>query len=173
MHSHDGINFIRHNEAFIPESFPKERSGNRSNYACRGIITLPHNANTLSIYGSEAYYTGKDSRVRRFELRTDGFASIRATGQAQIFTKPILIEGDAIYLNNQTRGKGSIRVDLLDKNDQPIPGFSKYEAISMGGDSVHNEVVWKQGRSLKELRGKAVKIHITFSSTDLYSIQIK
>ena len=173
MHSHDGINFIRHSEAFIPESFPKERSGNRSNYACRGILTLPHNANALSIYGSEAYYTGKDSRVRRFELRTDGFASIRATGQAQIFTKPILIEGDAIYLNNQTRGKGSIWVDLLDKNDKPIPGFSKYEANSMGGDSVHNEVVWKQGRSLRELRGKAVKIHITFSSTDLYSIQIK
>ena len=64
-----------------------------------------------------------------------------------IFTKPILIEGDAIYLNNQTRGRPIIWVDLLDKNDKPIPGFSKYEANSMGGDSVHNEVVWKQGRS--------------------------
>ncbi|MBK96932.1 MAG: hypothetical protein CMJ79_14640 [Planctomycetaceae bacterium] len=173
MHSHDGRHFFRNNEPFIPESFPEDRSGNRSNYACRGILSLPHSDTTFSIYATEAYYTGSDSRVRRFEIRKDGFVSLHSTGQSQIVTKPILIEGDAIFLNNQTRGKGGIGVDLYDEKNQPIPGFSKYEADSLGGDAISNEVLWKQGRTLKELRGKAVKIHITYSNSDIYSLQIK
>jgi len=173
MHSHDGINFVRNQEPYIPESFPQERSGNRSNYACRGILQLPHSNDTYSVFATEAYYTGADSRVRRFEMRMDGYRSISTTGQAQIVTKPIVVEGDAIFLNSQTRGKGGIWVDLLDENNKPIPGFSKHEADRLGGDSINNKVFWKQGRTLKALRGKTVKIHITFSNSDIYSLQIK
>ena len=68
---------------------------------------------------------------------------------------------------------GGIWVDLLDEDSKPIPGFSKLEADGLGGDSISNEVCWKQGRTLKELRGKPVKIHITFSNSDIYSLQIK
>lgn len=173
MHSSDGFKFYRNQHPFIPESFPEDRSGNRSNYACRGVLDLPHSDKTHSIYATEAYYTGADSRVRRFELRTDGFMSLSTSGQAQIVTKPVIVEGDAIVLNSQTRGKGGIWVDLLDENNKPIPGFTKHEANGLGGDSIHNEVTWKNGRTLKELQGKVVKIHITFSSTDIYSLQIK
>ena len=173
MFSHDGRHFIRHNQPFIPESFPEDRSGNRSNYACRGILKLPHSNTSLSVYGTEAFYVGKDTRVRRFEIRNDGFVSLHSTGQAQIVTKPVIIEGDTLYLNSQTRGKGGIWVDLYDENNKPIPGFTKLEADSTGGDSVSNEVSWKQDRTLKELRGKSVKIHITYSNSDIYSLQIK
>ena len=36
-----------------------------------------------------------------------------------------------------------------------------------------NKVVWKEGRTLKELRNKVVKIHITFTDSDIYSLQIQ
>ncbi|MEC9097407.1 MAG: hypothetical protein VX776_12280 [Planctomycetota bacterium] len=173
MHSHDGIKFYRNQSPFIPESFPAERSGNRSNYACRGILSLPHDNKTFSIYASEAYYTGNDSRVRRFEIRKDGFASLSTTKQAQLLTKPVLVEGDTIFLNSQTRGNGEISLSLLDDNNKPIPGFTHLDAISLSGDSIQQEVHWKQERTLSELRGTAVRIHITFSDSDIYSLQIK
>ena len=70
----------------------------------------------------------------------DGYRSISTTGQAQIVTKPIVLEGDAIFLNSQTRGKGGIWVDLLDEDSKPIPGLIKLEADGLGGDSISNEV---------------------------------
>ena len=173
MHSHDGFIFQRNQNPFIPESFPKDRSGNRSNYACRGILSLPHSDETFSIYASEAYYTGTDSRVRRFEIRKDGFISLSTTAQSQIVTKPVLIEGNTIFLNSHTHGKGGIWLELLDENNRPIPGFTKRDTNRLNGNSIHNEVTWKQERTLKELRGKAVKILITLSNSDIYSLQIR
>ena len=173
MHSHDGIMFYRNQKPFIPESFPKERSGNRSNYACHGILSLPHNKETYSIYASEAYYSGIDSRVRRFEIRKDGFVSLSTTSQAQIVTKPVIFTGDTLFLNSLTRGNGAVTIDLLDEHDNPIPGFTQLNAHSLQGDSIQNKVVWKEGRTLKELRNKVVKIHITLTDSDIYSLQIK
>ncbi|MDP6935375.1 MAG: hypothetical protein QGG40_20815, partial [Myxococcota bacterium] len=42
-----------------------------------GILELPGKSRELSMYASEGYYEGSDSRLRRFSYRTDGFVSAR------------------------------------------------------------------------------------------------
>ncbi len=75
MTSRDGRNFHRWLEAVVPEDAPQDRGGNRSNYMTWGILKLPGDDRELSVYATEAYYTGPDSRVRRFSYRVDGFVS--------------------------------------------------------------------------------------------------
>ena len=43
-----------------------------------GMVQLPGNNREYSVYATEAYYTGPDSRVRRFVYRVDGFVSATA-----------------------------------------------------------------------------------------------
>ena len=75
MTSRDGRHFRRWPEPLIPITAPEDRDGNRSNYMTWGLLELPGREGELSVYGTEAYYAGPGSRVRRFTFRTDGFVS--------------------------------------------------------------------------------------------------
>ncbi|MBI2477731.1 MAG: hypothetical protein HYV60_03510, partial [Planctomycetia bacterium] len=91
MASHDGLNFKRWLDPVIPEDAPQDRGGNRSNYMTWGLVQLPGNDKEYSVYATEAYYTGPDSRVRRFTYRVDGFVSLRGGGQGgSLVTKPLV-----------------------------------------------------------------------------------
>ena len=72
MTSRDGLHFNRWSEAVIPEDAPEDRKGNRSNYMTWGLLQLPGNDGEYSLYATEAYYTGPNSRVRRFTYPRDG-----------------------------------------------------------------------------------------------------
>ncbi|MFQ5808360.1 MAG: hypothetical protein ACE5JM_01975, partial [Armatimonadota bacterium] len=78
MTSRDGRTFHRWPEALIPETAPEDRDGNRSNYMTWGLVQLPGAEDEYSVYATEAYYTGPDSRARRFTFRVDGFVSAQA-----------------------------------------------------------------------------------------------
>ena len=78
MVSRDGLNFRRWETPLIPITAPKDRDGNRSNYMTWGMLSLPGAEDEISMYATEAYYTGPDSRVRRFTHRVDGFVSLSA-----------------------------------------------------------------------------------------------
>ena len=107
----------------IPEDAPQDRDGNRSNYMTWGLLELPNDPKHLSVYATEAYYTGPDSRVRRFAFRVDGFVSVRgAKGGGELLTKPLQHAGKILTLNfstaeqsstakqNSTAGQGALRV---------------------------------------------------------------
>ena len=90
MISRDGVEFHRWLDPVVPESAPMDRDGNRSNYMAWGMVEIPDRPNHISVYASEAYYTGPDSRLRRFEYRKDGFVSVRGGIQGGVLiTKPV------------------------------------------------------------------------------------
>src|SRR5262249_46209782 len=66
MSSRDGQAFLRWPEAIIPRTAPQDRDGNRSNYLAWGLVQLPGQEKDLSVYATEAYYTGPAGRLRRF-----------------------------------------------------------------------------------------------------------
>lgn len=84
MASRNGITFRRWLDPVIPETAPQDRGGNRSNYMAWGLVELPGRPNHYSVYATEAYYTGPDSRLRRFEYRKDGFVSVRGGARRRI-----------------------------------------------------------------------------------------
>jgi len=174
MASRDGVTFKRWPEPVIPRTAPKDRDGNRSNYMAHGLVSLPGDSKHLSVYGTEAYYAGPDSRLRRFEYRVDGFVSLRADEQGgTLTTKPFVFQGDSLRMNYVTDANGSICVALLDEAGSPLPGFAIPDCNPMTGDEIDGEVSWSGGGSLDQLIGKPVQMQVLARNADLYSFQFR
>lgn len=173
MASHDGLNFKRWLDPVIPEDAPEDRDGNRSNYMTWGLVQLPGNEKEYSVYATEAYYTGPDSRVRRFTYRVDGFVSLRGTGQGgSLVTKPLVFEGDELQLNVATQDGGSVRVELQNTAGKPLDGFALSDCQPLQGDSIEQAVVWSGGK-LSSLAGKPVRVRFEVNNADIYSFKFE
>ena len=123
----------------------------------------------MSIYGTEAYYSGPDSRVRRFAYRVDGFVSVQAGNEGGFLeTKPLTFSGKQLELNGVTRDGGSIVVTLEDAQGRPIKGLS---SKPIRGDFIDHVVRWNSGSDVGSLSGKVVKLRFQLKNADLYSIQ--
>jgi len=172
MASRDRKTFHRWPEPLIPEDAPKDRKGNRSNYMTWGLVQLPGNDKELSVYATEAYYTGPDSRVRRFTFRVDGFvsASAPATG-GTVLTKPMTFYGAKLAVNFTTKKTGSLKIGIQDAQGNPIPGFTIDECKTLTGDSLQQTVSWKKGADVCNLLGKPIRLQIELKDADLYSFQ--
>jgi hypothetical protein len=170
MTSRDGVNFRRWSEELIPITAPKDRDGNRANYLTRGLLQLPGNERELSVYATEAYYTGPGSRVRRFAYRMDGFASVHAAGRGSLVTKPLTFTGTALTLNLVSRGQ--TRVELQSPQGMAIRGFSLVDCAPVKGDFTGYTVSWKGG-NLAKLAGQPICLRFELSDADLYSFQFR
>ncbi len=173
MSSRDGRNFHRWQDPLIPVTAPKDRDGNRSNYMAWGLLKLPSSDKEYSVYGSEAYYTGPDSRLRRFAYRVDGFVSLQASDTAgQLLTKPLKFTGDKLVVNFATKSAGSLRVELQDTQGKPLPGFALADCPQLKGDAIDQTVAWKGYPSLGgNLAGKPVRLLFELKNADLYSFR--
>ena len=187
MVSRDGANFHRWLEPIVPESAPKDRDGNRSNYMAWGLVEIPGRQNHLSVYATEAYYTGPDSRLRRFEYRKDGFVSIRGGEKGgTLITRKIQLGrlADRLTLNYRANAGGRVRVGIYKTDGTPIPGFSLAECRELTGDQLDQTVMWKSvsgnivgktNADLSRLRKseQPVQLHIELKNADLFSLQFQ
>lgn len=173
MSSRDGLSFRRWPEALIPVTAPQDRDGNRSNYMTWGILELPGAPNELSVYATEAYYTGPDSRLRRFTYRVDGFVSVRADKAGVLRTRLLRFSGDRLLLNVRTEAGGSVRVGLEDEQGRPIEGFAIDDCPPIRADSIAHTVTWRRAKSLARLKGRPVRLRFELSGADLFSLQFK
>ena len=174
MLSRDGKRFHRWLEPVIPETAPADRSGNRSNYMTWGIVEIPGHPNHLSVYATEAYYTGPDSRVRRFEYRKDGFVSVRARGQVgELITKPLRFNGARLSVNFSTLSEGSLRIELQNAEGRPIDGFALADCDPQTGDQIDGLVSWKSATDVSQLTKTPVRLRLELKDADLYSFRFK
>jgi hypothetical protein len=179
MTSRDGLNFHRWADALVPTSAPQDRDGNRSNYMASGILELPNRPDEMSVYATEAYYSGPGSRVRRFTFRKDGLVSIHAPAQTARFkTKRFTFEGGQLHLNYRAHEGGSMRVAFLDATGNEIPGFSFADCKPLRGDSIDHVVEWSASASgankpLAELENRPVTMSFEMNNVDLYTVQFR
>lgn len=176
MASRDGVTFRRWLDPVIPESAPKDRRGNRSNYMAWGLVEIPGRPNHYSVYATEAYYTGPDSRLRRFEYRKDGFVSVRAGDEGgAMLTKPFVLGqlAERLVLNFKTRDGGSVRVGLETTDGKSIAGYELANGSPFSGDKIRHNVAWEDGADLSALRGKTVRLRFQLKKADVYSMQFQ
>ncbi len=177
MSSRDGRKFHRWPEAVIPKTAPKDRAGNRSNYMAWGLVTLPGRPDHLSVYATEAYYTGPSSRIRRFEYRVDGFASLRAGGGGgTLTTPPLRLDrlAERLEVNYAvTKPDGRIRVGLESPEGEPVAGRGLEECVPLNGNRVRHTVAWKADADLSTLRGKTLRLRFELKNADLYSLRFQ
>lgn len=174
--SRDGKSFRQSNDVFLRPGLR-----NRHNWSYGDNYIAWHVGETqstqddspaeLSLYATESYFTGRNSRLRRYSLRIDGFASIHAKLQeGELKTKPLTFSGKVLSLNVATSAAGSVRVEICDLNEAPIPGFSLEECDLIYGDSIDRRVTWKNNPNVESLVGKPVVLRFVMSEADLYSL---
>lgn len=174
MSSRDGLTFNRWPDAVISEDAPEDRGGNRSNYMTWGLLQLPGKDRECSVYATEAYYTGPDSRLRRFTYRVDGFVSAHAGAEAgDIVTKPITFDGDRLTVNFATSAGGKIQVELQDVMGRPLKQLSLTDCRPLEGDAVGQTVQWGNSTDVGAWAGKPVRLHFRLTNADLYSFRFQ
>jgi len=166
MSSRDGVTFHRFSDAVIPQTAPEDRDGNRSNYMTNGLVELPGHPNELSVYATEAYYTGPDSRVRRFTYRKDGFVALHGTGD--VLTRPLVFDGNVLSLNYRCAAGGAIGVQLCDAGGVPVPGF---KCAPLTGDDTDHRIHWLSGQASGKLAGKKIRLLLTLKNADVFAFQ--
>jgi hypothetical protein len=168
MTSRDGVRFRRWPREIIPITAPEDRDGNRSNYLAHGLFQLPGQDRELSVYATEAYYTGPGSRLRRFAYRVDGFVSARAEATGSVLTKPFTFTGDALFVN--LRSGGPTRFELQDAAGRPLPGFSLQDCAPLQLDEIETRVAWTGG-SLAPHAGQAVRLRAALDRADWFAFR--
>ena len=174
MTSRDGRHFRRWAEPLIPVDAPQDRDGNRSNYMAWGLLELPGRPDELSVYATEAYYSGPDSRLRRFTFETDRLVGMRAVGDSgELVTRPLRFEGDQLRVNYRARPGGRLRVSLLAEDGQALEGFALESCQPLSGDALAARVEWSTGESLSKLAGQTVRLRFELHECDFFAFQFQ
>ena len=176
MTSRDGRNFRQSNDLFLPPGLRTRHNWSYGdNYIARHVVetasTKDDSPRELSLYATESYFTGRNSRLRRYSLRIDGFSSMHAKLQPGEFTtKPITFTGKELSLNVATSAAGKVQVALQNPDGSPIPGFTREDCDLIFGDSLDYRVSWKGNTSVAALIGKPVVLKVRMQEADLYSL---
>jgi len=119
------------------------------------------------------------------KLRADGFCSLEA-GPARdgiLVTRPLISHGEHLVINAACRQGGSIAAEVVDHNDDVIPGFSKEECDAFTGDAVSHVVSWKGNNKIpvrsterpkypEPETGRLRSIRFYMRKAHLYSLQL-
>jgi hypothetical protein len=176
MTSRDGRTFKRWNRAFLPPG-PEHPENWKygDNYQSWGLVEtrsdLPGAPDEISIYATEAYWTGTSSRLRRYTLRVDGFVSAQAPlAGGELLTKPIVFAGSRLEINFSTSAAGSIRVEIQAPDGKPMEGFALADCPEIYGDAIQRVVGWQGGSDVSKLAGRPVRLRLVMRDADLYSL---
>ena len=177
MTSRDGLSFRRWDEAFLrPGLRTRHNWAYGDNYIAWHVVepasTEDDSPRELSLYASESYFTGKFSRLRRYTLRLDGFASVfapRAGGE--FVTKPFVFSGQHLSLNFSTSAAGSIRIELQNAAGRPIEGYTLADCSEIFGDATEYVVRWTSGSDVGALAGQPLRLRCVLREADLYALQ--
>jgi hypothetical protein len=147
-------------EALIRPGLDPARWGNRSNYAALNVV--PTGPAEMSIYATP---------FRRFTLRTDGFASVRAGADVgEMVTRPLRFAGTELVVNYATSAGGSLRVEVQDAAGAPVPGFALADCRNLVGDAIEQKVTWAK-KQIGALAGQTVRLRFVMQEADLYALQ--
>lgn len=156
-------------EAFLRPGPGPENWGTRTNFPGVGIV--PTSEEEISFYVTRHYELPSD-HVRRYTLRVDGFASLHADYEGgEMVTRPLRFQGKELVLNFSTSAAGSLRVEIQDAENQPIPGFRLDDCPEIIGDKIRQVVRWADGSDLSRLEGRVVRLRFAMKDADLFSIR--
>ncbi len=141
----------------------------RNNYPALGIVQTSPTEMSLYMNQDNAQPT---AHLRRYSMRLDGFASVRAPyAGGELLTKPLKFTGDRLELNFATSAAGSIRVEIQDEAGKPINGFAAGDCVEVIGNEIARVIRWKSGADVSRLAGKTVRLRFVMKDADLYALR--
>jgi len=102
-------------------------------------------------------------------LRKDGFVSLNATvREGIVVTRPVRLSGWPLFFNARCQAGGYLDVEIVDADDNVIPGFLRSNFQRFSGDSTRSLIQW-QGAPTIPL-DRPVKLRFFMLHCDVYSI---
>jgi hypothetical protein len=124
----------------------------------------------MSVYVNQNYGQ-PTSHLRRYSLRLDGFASVRADYDGgEMVTKPFQFAGKKLLLNFSTSAAGGIRVEMQDTDSKPISGFALDDCREVIGNEIERAVEWTGG-DVGKLSGTPVRLRFVLKDADLFAMR--
>lgn len=148
----------------LPGPEPADWVG-RSNMVALGLVTLPDGR--LGFY-RQHHYAAPTNHLELLTLRPDGFAALRADRTGTLLTKTFLAAGTALHLNYATSAAGSLTVEVLDPEGKPIADFPPG---TLYGDRPDRAVTWPNEKSWSTLQARAIRLRLSLTDAQLFSLQ--
>lgn len=126
------------------------------------------------------WYGGKDTehwqagrtRLSTATLRRDGFACWRAgTAGGQITTHPMQLNWATWPMLNVDATNGSVRLEILGENGQPMPGCSAQDCRPITGDHLRAVVDFGQSRGTFLRHTGKVRLRFHLQNAALYAVK--
>jgi hypothetical protein len=172
--SRDGEHFayVQRGEAFIPEGGPDDWDS---------LELLP--STPLEVGDEVWFYYGGSNRAKAGQLRRtsaglarsrqDGFTCLQVkSGKSAgaVTTVPMRSAGPfRIFVNADCGADGSIRVELLGADGQPLPGHSPSSCRAVTGDSVRIPVKWSGGEEVRAEGSFRIRFHLQGARLRFYA----
>lgn len=114
-------------------------------------------------------------------LRRDGFVSLTDAWPANatrpilrhrstVITRPVRFSGSHAFINADIAG--AIRVEMLDREGNPISGFEADRCSPITGNNVKHAVRWNSGTSIARLAGSTVRFKFVLDRAHLYAFWV-
>uniref|UniRef100_UPI00404A34A5 hypothetical protein n=1 Tax=Cephaloticoccus sp. TaxID=1985742 RepID=UPI00404A34A5 len=158
-------------ESFVRPGLDKGNWVSRNGIPATGFVqTGPAE---MSMYVGQNYVQ-PTAHLARYSLRLDGFGSVSAPyKEGEMLTKPMVVTGKHLVLNNSTSANGHIYVEVQTAAGEPIPGYTLKECKLIVGDSLERTVEWVTSSDLSALAGQAVRFRFVMSDADIFALQFK
>lgn len=108
-------------------------------------------------------------------LRKDGYAGLYSTKYREgiIVTRPLISLGTKLEINAKCGVSGSVKVEVVDHNNNVIGSCSKDNCDPLTGDSVKHTVTWNRDASIPTSRGHGTwrKLRFFLKDAELFSFR--
>jgi hypothetical protein len=157
-------------EGFLRPGLGLSNWTSRTNYPALNVVQT--GPTEMSLYVNQDYGQ-PTAHLRRYSLRLDGFASLRARRSAEMLTRSLTFSGKELELNFATSAAGGIRLEIQDVSGQPLPGFALADSVETIGNELDRVIHWKQGSDLSKVAGKAVRLRFVLTDADVFSFRFR
>lgn len=104
-------------------------------------------------------------------LRRDGFVSMHGDKGGYLLTEKIVFDGKYLFVNADV--KGTLSVEILDAEGQPLEGFTQKNCVIIKKtDQTKQLISWKKHPDIESLAGKTVRLKFYLDHADLYAFWI-
>lgn len=186
--SRDGVHWERHDDVFFDRSDEPDAWDRAMTWVGSAV---PVGDELYLYYGG--YRHGhkiapkRERQIGLAKIPTDRFVSRTARGDepGRLVTPPLRVRagvGSRFVLNADAAG-GRIRVQVLDEDGTPIPGFSFLDAVPITGDGVRLPVEWyaqvdkaeprRDLIDLARLDNKTIHLEFEITNGDLYGFDLE
>jgi len=138
----------------------------------RGNQILMYYAGYDHVHGAHGRRQPYAGGIGLATIRLDGFVSQDVSwAGGELLTVPLTFRGTALQINVDANAGGRFKVELRDRRNRPIPGFTLRDADRLWGNDVAKTVTWCGESDLSKLKGKPVRLRFVGKGFKLYAFQ--